>query len=273
MTRSMSMAAALLIGLTLTLAACNGPDTEAAFTFDELRIEELAPTRAVVRFKTSGPASCQIVYGVDATALDLTATDPSMAEGQLSEEHEVSLEDLLADSVYTWFARATDADGTVHPSERQTFHTPPAATMQLQTNVALATANTTIAGKSSNWGNGPDDGPFGALNAIDDKMATEWSSNGDGDDAWLELDLGQPRDLVAFGFRSRMMTDGTSIVTSVEVLLDGSTRLGPFATPDHTRLYHFDFAEPQQATRVRLQILSSTGGNTGVREMQLFTAP
>lgn len=65
MTRRISGAAAPLIGLTLLLAACNGSDTEISFTFAELRIEELTPTRAVARFKTSRPASCQIVYGVD----------------------------------------------------------------------------------------------------------------------------------------------------------------------------------------------------------------
>jgi len=238
-----------------------------------VRIEELAPTRAVARFRTSRPSSCRALYGLNPATLDLSATDPNMAEGQLSVDHEVPLEDLVPLAEYTWVARATDAEGRVYESGPQAFETPAAAMTEAVTNVALATAGTSVTGKSSNWANGPDDGAFGALNAIDGVMATEWSSNGDGDGAWLELDVGQPRDIVAFGFRSRMMSDGTSIATSVELVVNGSTRLGPFATPDHTRLYKFDFAESQLTQHVRLEIRSSTGGNTGAREVQLYSRP
>lgn len=241
--------------------------------FLHLRVEELSATRAVVRFDTSRPTSCQAEFGTAVDDLDRSATDPDMAEGELSLDHEVPLEDLLGETTYHWRAVAVDAAGESHISETQSFTTPPNLDTNDWVNVALASQGTRIAGKSSNWAGGADESSFGALNAIDGQMASEWSSDGDGDAAWIELELGQPRSLVGFGFRSRMMTDGSSIVTSTELLVDGETRLGPFATPEHTRVYRFDFAAPLAATRVRVQVRSSTGGNTGAREIQLFSAP
>lgn len=245
----------------------------AAVEFLDLRVEELSATRAVVRFDTSRPTSCQAEFGTDAEHLDRSATDPDMAEGELSFEHEVPLEDLTGETTYSWRAVAVDAAGDTVVSETHSFTTPPGVASGDWVNVALAAQGTSVVGKSSNWASGADDSSFGALRAIDGQMATEWSSDGDGDATWIELDLGQPRSLVGFGFRSRMMTDGSSIVTSTELLLDSETRLGPFATPDHTRVYRFDFSAPLPATRARIQVRSSTGGNTGAREIQLFVAP
>lgn len=241
--------------------------------FRNLRVEELSATRAVVRFDTDRPTSCQAEFGSDPDQLDRSATDPDMAEGERSLDHEVPLEDLLGQTTYSWRAVAVDAAGDSYTSETQSFTTPANMDTTDWVNVALAAQGARIAGKSSNWAGGADESQFGALNAIDGQMATEWSSDGDGDAAWIELELGQARDLLGFGYRSRMMTDGTSIVTSTELLVDGEVRLGPFATPDHTRVYRFDFATPLAATRVRLQVRSSTGGNTGAREVQLFAAP
>ena len=52
---------------------------------------------------------------------------------------------------------------------------------------------------------------------------------GDGDDAWITIDLGEPVDVVGIGYRSREMTDGTSIVDSFTVTVDGEQTLGPFS--------------------------------------------
>jgi hypothetical protein len=241
--------------------------------FLDLRVEELSATRAVARFDTSRPTSCRAEFGTGPDELSRSATDPSMAEGELSLDHEVPLEDLLPETTYTWRAVAVDATGETYVSEKGSFTTLSGLRADGLINIALAAEGTTISGKSSNWANEADDSSFGALNAIDGKMASEWSTSGDGDDAWLELDLGQPRAIVAFGYRSRMMTDGSSIVTSTELLLDGEHRLGPFATPDHTRFYRFDFPEAVFASAVRVDARSSTGGNTGAREVQLFIEP
>jgi hypothetical protein len=260
----------------LALMACGSDGSTAArdpVEFLDVRIEELAPTRAVARFQTSRPTTCEVQFGTRPDALDLTATDPNMADDELAIDHEVPLEDLRPSTAYAWRAKATDERQETYFSDVRSFETPEALETGDRINIALASAGTTISGRSSNWRDGPDDGPFGALSAIDGQMATEWASDGDGDDAWIELDLGQPRELVAFGFRSRVMADGSSIVTSVELVLDGQNRLGPFATPEHTRVYRFGFAEARPARIVRVEVRTSTGGNTGAREVQLFEEP
>jgi hypothetical protein len=270
----------IVVAVTACLAACGearvddtAVEASEALEFLDLRVEDVSATRAVVRFRTSRPTSCEALFGTDPDNLDRRATDPDMAEGELSLDHEVPLEDLLGETTYSWRAVAVDAAGRTDISATQSFTTPPSLDTSGWVNVAPTTQGTTLMGKSSNWAGAADDGAFGAMNAIDAQMATEWSSDGDGDDAWLELDLGQARPLLGFGYRSRMMTDGSSIVTSAELLLDGETRLGPFATPEHTRAYRFEFSAPITAQRVRFEARSSTGGNTGARDIQLFVAP
>jgi hypothetical protein len=53
----------------------------------------------------------------------------------------------------------------------------------------------------------------GAL-AIDDDLATEWSTAGDGDDGSITLDLGAPRRAVAVEFVTRSMADGSAITST-----------------------------------------------------------
>ncbi|MBW2686830.1 MAG: hypothetical protein JRE19_13075, partial [Deltaproteobacteria bacterium] len=79
------------------------------------------------------------------------------------------------------------------------------------------------------------------------------------------------RDIEAFGFRSRKMTDGTSIITSVQIIFDGDTMMGPFATPDPDQRYTFEIA-PTRAQRVRVEAVTTTGGNSGVKEIEFFQA-
>lgn len=51
---------------------------------------------------------------------------------------------------------------------------------------------------------------FGAADAVAGDLATEWSSGGDGDEAYLVIDLGREVDVVAVGFHTRSMSDGTA---------------------------------------------------------------
>ncbi|HVU04305.1 MAG TPA: discoidin domain-containing protein [Polyangiaceae bacterium] len=280
----------LLCGLSAVLAACgrhgsgeldasldpaDAQRKDAATTalrFIALRVENVSATRAVVRFDTSRPATCFVDFGVSPDALDAHATNPDMRDDTLVLVHEVPLEDLVPATTYWFRATATDATGSTHASNVVPFTTTGSTDAASRENVALSSAGTTIAGKSSNYSGAGDDEPFGALKAIDGSMATEWSSDGDGDDAWIELELGQVRSLAAFGFRSRSMSDGTSIVTAVELVLDGTTRLGPYATDDPERTYVFELPADTTARRARLEVSRSTGGNTGAREIQLFAA-
>jgi len=92
----------------------------------------------------------------------------------------------------------------------------------------------------------------------------------------VTLDLGQVRSLVQVAYRSRRMTDGSSIVNKFQLLVvDDSANpfvLGPYETPDPSQLYTFDVNPPVNVERIRFEALETTGGNTGAKEIQLFEA-
>jgi hypothetical protein len=66
------------------------------------------------------------------------------------------------------------------------------------------------------------------------------------------------------------MADGTSIVRSFQLLVDGTTTLGPYATPDPDARYLMTLDPPVSMRVVRMQAVETTGGNTGLKELQLF---
>jgi hypothetical protein len=100
-----------------------------------------------------------------------------------------------------------------------------------------------------------------AVNALDRDPSTEWSSRGDGDEAFLELDLGAERQVAWVGFLSREMADGSAITRTFTVTADGGEILGPFtAGPDPVPV-------SVSARRLRFDVETSTGGNTGAREV------
>ena len=94
----------------------------------------------------------------------------------------------------------------------------------------------------------------------------------DGKVATLGLDLGEATEITHFGFRSRKMTDGTSIIERVRVVFDGVEH-GPFDTPDPDQHYLFELDAPVDARLVRIEAVQTTGGNTGAKEIQLLRAP
>ncbi len=253
-------------------AACDGGDAEEGpISFTELRIEEIGATRAVVRFTTSPATECEAEFGPAAGALEGRARDPDMAPGETALEHEVALEDLIGATTYDVRARATTPGGTTTYSPTVTFGTlgaGPDPTADLR-NVALLAAGATVVEVSSNWNGGAADSSFGIDHAFDGAMATEWSSNLDGDDAHAVLRLAAAETLTQVGYRSRMMIDGSSIVESFELTID-STTYGPFATPNPAERYVFALVPAPTTTEVRFDAVTTTGGNTGAKEIQLF---
>lgn len=247
--------------------ACGGDNP---LVFTNVRVEEITAAHAVVRFTTSRPATCVVRLGTAADALDQTFTDPNMEPGRLSTDHNVPLENLTPSTPYYFRAEATDASGSTFLSSPGEFSTLANSGPTL-TNVALLSAGTTVVTVSSNWGGGANDSTYGVNKALDADFTTEWSTSGDGDGAFVELDLGQRRMVVAFGFRSRQMSDGSSIITSVGLSLDGGPLLGPFDTSDPTQLYVFTLAAPVEVQRARVSAATSSGGNTGAKEIQLLT--
>lgn len=263
--------------LFVMLGACGAPaelpgdGAVDALFFSNIRVEDQSGDRAVVRFDTALPTTCEASYGLAEPMLDATATDPDMEPGRLVVEHQVPLENLQPLTTYWYRARAEDERGRVHLSEVRSFTTSDGDAVLAMTNVARAAMGTTVVQTSSNWDMGANDSLFGANNVTDGDMYTEWSSNGDGDGAYILLDFGQRRSLTHFGFRSRKMRDGSSITTSVRLLFEGgAVVLGPFETPDPDHRYAFGLGQTVNAQTVRLEVVTSSGGNTGAKEIQFF---
>ncbi len=114
------------------------------------------------------------------------------------------------------------------------------------------------------------DGAYAASNAIDGDLASEWSSAGDGNEAFLTIDLGRPTEVAGVSFRTREMSDGSAITRTFSVVVDGGRRYGPFPAGDRI--------DPRTATvaftgrKLRFEVVSSTGGNTGAAEIEVDAA-
>jgi hypothetical protein len=232
---------------------------------------DLTATSVTVLVDTTIPVVCAAVYGTT-TAYGMIATDSDMAGGAHANHHPV-LHGLAPDTVYQVRVQGVGADGTLYVSQNYTFRTLPAALTAAKPagrNVALASAGAKVAAVSSNFGGGGNDTSYGAVKAIDGSPITEWSSNGDGDRAWIELDLGRSYPLTAVGFFTRTM--GTSAeIASFQVKTDGGQVLGPFAIPDAKSIYYFPVAGT--ARTLRFEVLKSSGGNTGAAEIEVYAQP
>lgn len=211
---------------------------------------ELDPsgTAAAIRVTSTVDAACSVVFGTHET-FGRIAVDSDMAGGGHTDHHPI-LGGLTPDTTYLYRLQGTTADGTLYQSRTLSFRTPPAPAAGPD----LAAA-ATITGVSSEYS-----AAFGAANAIDGDLTTEWSSAGDGDDAFLTLDLGTPQAIGSVAFVTRSMTDGSAVTETFTLTADGvavgtfPAGPGPVAVSITAQLLRFDVA-------------SSTGGNTGAREI------
>ena len=110
--------------------------------------------------------------------------------------------------------------------------------------------------------------PNGAGSAFDDNPNTEWSSAGDGDEAWIEVKLAGPAVVSGIEFQSRAMADGSAITESFIVTTDQGQLFGPFSLLDPDNGYHFDIAA--EAVSLRFELVETSGGNTGVVDIIVY---
>ena len=184
-----------------------------------------------------------------------------------SEKHEIDFPGLQPDSSYYSETIAIDEAGRLIRSELISFETPEVAEEDFGENFALIEKGADISEVSSNFGNDIA-GSFGALNAIDGDPGTEWSSQGEGDDAWIEIELAERIEITGFGFWSRTMGD-TGEIRKLRLLDGDGEVIGEFEIPDAERLYNFELT-PVQVQNLRFEVLESTGGNTGTREIRIY---
>ena len=260
----------------VVLIACGDGDkstgTSSEVEILELRAEEISATRAVIRFATSAPTTCEAEYGIAANALNQSAFDPSMTGALFAIDHNVPIEDLTPGTTYYYRAKASTEDERTFYSGVQEFTTLVAPSLSF-VNIALIAMGSQVVEVSSNFGGASNDATWGANNAFDGLMSTEWATNGDGNAALVSLDFGNERTLRGFGFRSREMPDGSSIILAVRLIFQpGALVLGPFSTPDPAEFYRFEFEESIVARSVRIEAIETTGGNSGAREIQFFEA-
>lgn len=271
-----------LLTVTIVTGACVGaPGSDVADMadmadvavrpFEEIQDGELTfeadplePSRGIFRVTTTEPAICAIVWG-ETDEFGRFNNSLSM-NGTGIVQHDVVLPDLEQGRPYRFIVQGSTADGTLYRSDVGSFtipetHSAPAATpTDRGDNLAL---DATVADVSSEFGDG-----FGAANAIDGDLSTEWSSAGDGDGASITLRLEDRSEVSGLAFLTRSMADGSAVTEEFTVTVDGAERLGPFpaGSPADPRV-----AEVQATAReLRFEVASSTGGNVGAVEIQVF---
>jgi hypothetical protein len=272
----------LVLAGAVALAACGGSDDSAdeaigvrpfaeiqanEFTFE---VDEFDPSRAIFRVRTTEPAICAIVWG-ETEALGSFNNSLAM-NGTGIVDHDVFLPGASPGETYYFQVQGSTADGTLYQSELATFTVPEVdggagdadstdnGTTIREVNLALSA---TIADVSSEFSSS-----WAAANAIDDDLSTEWSSSGDGDDAFITVDLGSPNDIGGVEYLTRSMADGTAITTTYWVTIDDGERLGPFAAGNPAET---NFQAIQASGQVvRFEAQDTTGGNTGAVEIRVF---
>jgi hypothetical protein len=193
--------------------------------------------------------------------------------GGAHKNHHPLLGGLQPDTEYHLRLQGVGPDGTLYRSQDYTFRTGKAAPGQAKpagTNLALLSNGAKVVGVSSNFGGGDNDSTYGANHAFDGDPGTQWSSNGDGNNAWVEVELAREEHISGIGFWTRTMGD-TAQIKSFRVVGDSGDKYGPFTLDDAAQVRYFpvDFS----AKRLRFEVVESSGGNTGAVEIEVYGAP
>jgi hypothetical protein len=248
------IAIATMLVLGLVASANAGP----LQPFSEIQASEVTITpdpsglAAVLEVDTTVDVACSVVYGEDETFGQI-AVDNDMDGGAHADHHPV-LGGLEPDTEYHYRLQGTAPDGAIYVSEAMVFRTP-LASAGGPANLALGAAITAVSSEFS--------AAFAAQNAFDGDPTTEWSSQGDGNEAWVEIDLGAPLAIGDIVFRTRSMSDGSATAASYRVTADG-TEYGPFPV-DEPSSGLADLGVVAQL--LRFDVEASTGGNTGAIEI------
>lgn len=220
------------------------------------------PGRGIFRVRTTEPMICAIVWG---ETEDFGNFNNSLAmSGTGIIEHDVVLPGAMAGSTYFFRVQGSVANGNQYRSPVDAF-TIPAFEGEVGDDIARGTnlaTGATIVEVSSVFGPG-----FEAENAIDGDNNTEWASAGDGDDGFIVLDLGSEQEIAGIEFITRSMLDGTATAEMITATI-GNETFGPFPAGNP--------ADPRFAAlsatgqRVRFDVDTSTGGNVGAIEVNVY---
>ncbi|MCF6744804.1 hypothetical protein E9529_11020 [Blastococcus sp. KM273128] len=254
----------------VVLVGCGGePASEApavlsaeqVFTEAPVVLPDPSGTSATLRVTTGIDMACAVVFGRDESLGEGIATDADMGGGAHA-EHQAVMRGLEPGTEYFYRVQGSGADGRLYRSELMSFRTPDAPVAEPPgENAALGAAVVDVSSEFS--------GAFAAGNAVDGDPATEWSSDGDGDDASITLDLRRAVDVVGLALRSRSMGDGTAVVETFTVTVDDGQTYGPFGAGAPVVLDDGGFT----GQVLRFDAGTTTGGNTGAAEIEVHEAP
>jgi hypothetical protein len=229
------------------------------------KISFLNSHAAELTFKASTPLACAVVYGTS-RQFGALATDPSMDGATLTEHHPV-MSGLNADTDYFYRVQGSAANGTLYWSNIGSFHTP-ASSATPSMNVAALANGAFVSKVSSNFGGVSNDKTWGANSAIDASSATAWSSNGDGNQAFIEITLAKAATIKTVEVWSRAMNDGSAKIRRFTVTVDSGQVFGPFTLVDTDKAY--SFAVNALTKTLRFTVVDSAGGNTGFIELAAY---
>lgn len=259
-----------MLVLLLAISACGGGDGE-VLPFQDIQATDLVfetdptnPQRAIFRVDTTEPAICAIVWGETEALGNFNNSLDMNGTGII--EHNVFLPGAEPGKTYYFQLQGSTADGRLFQSELDTFTVPESnggdgeAAPETGPNLALDASVVEVSSEfSASWA---------GTNAVDGDLLTEWSTAGDGDDAFITVDLGAPQQVAGFQFLTRSMADGTATATTYQVVVDGEAMFGPFPSgnPTSPGLDEVDVT----GQTFRFEIVSSTGGNTGAVEIRVL---
>ena len=232
-----------------------------------VQVVDITETSATVQLETSIDVVCSVVFGIDDDYGD-QSTDLDMA-GRGHSVHGPRLQGLEPDTTYHFRLQGTSANGTFFVSEDMTFQTSAASSGQqpeARENLASLAAGATVLEASSQFAGSPTWRPE---NALDGNPDTEWSSAGDGDNAFITVEFSGSIQIDAVGLWTRTMGSSAQI-SSFLVISDDGTEFGPFEIPDGTRLYEFPVSTTTNT--LRFEVITSSGGNTGLIEIAAYGA-
>ncbi len=234
-------------------------------TETEAQLLDLESDSARVNFVGTIPLACTLVYGTS-TDFGFASVDANMNGATIIEHNPLMLE-LEPDTEYFYRLQGSDVNGNFYTSEVMSFRTPPQSD-ELPENLLAPERGTDVLGVSSNFGGAENDERWGVLNAFDDNLNTAWASNGDGDDAWFEVDLNGRYQVNSIEVQSRLMSDGTSQVLAFTLTTEDGTVYGPYDLPEERDVMVFDV--DFEAETLRFDVVDSTGGNTGLDDIAVF---
>ncbi len=227
-----------------------------------IAMSEVTPTSATLLVSTHVDLACVVVFGTD-DGFGQLALDADMGGGA-HRDHRVSLRGLQPDTEYLYRLQGSDPEGNFYASEVLRFRTPPAdGGPSLGVDVATTAAGAVIVAASSEFG-----AAYAASKAIDGDARSEWSSRGDGDAAFITVRLREPADVTGFGLWTRTMGSSAQI-ERFEVVNEHGEVFGPFDLPDAAAGY--DFAATGRGQEFTFRVVGSSGGNTGVVELAVYT--